>query len=123
MAKKSDILPLLKLSMFKTSEDIVDTRKFIELGNNKANDFSGLRGVAKKIEKLLAQYENSEQNTDEFFKAVRRLKRGSVIKNIGACIGALGVIAPAIMLALRKFGDNKEYQVKKDVEAKLNENA
>ena len=123
MAKKSDILPLLKLSMFKTSEDIVDTRKFIELGNNKANDFSGLRGVAKKIEKLLAQYENSEQNTDEFFKAVRKLKRGSVIKNIGACIGALGVIAPAIMLALRKFGDNKEYQVKKDVEAKLNENA
>ena len=72
---------------------------------------------------MLAQYENSEQNTDEFFKAVRKLKRGSVIKNIGACIGALGVIAPAIMLALRKFGDNKEYQVKKDVEAKLNENA
>ena len=38
---------------------------------------------------------------------------------MGACIGALGVLAPAIMLLVRKFGDNSEYQVKKDVEAKL----
>ena len=123
MAKKSDILPLLKLSMFKSSDNIVDTRKFIELGNSDNNDFSGLRGICKKAEKLLEQYENSGEDADTFFKSVRKLKRGSVLKNIGACIGALGIIAPAIMLAVRKFGDNSEYQVKKDVEAKLVQNA
>lgn len=123
MAKKSDVVPLLKLSMFETSDKIVDTRKFIDLGNNDNNDFSGLRGVYKKVEKLLNQYENSGEDVDTFFKSVRKLKRGSVLKNIGACIGALGVIAPAIMLAVRKFGDNSEYQVKKDIEAKLNKNA
>ena len=111
MAKKSDILPLLKTSLFKKSETIVDTRQYVDL--------SDLRGVAKKLEKLLNQYENSGQDIDTFFKQVRKLKRGSVLKNIGACIGALGVLAPAIMLAVRKFGDNSDYQVKKDIETKL----
>ena len=89
------------------------------LGNDKSDDFSGLRGIAKKLEKLLNQYETSNQDTETFLKQVRKLKRGSVLKNIGACIGALGVLAPAIMLAVRKFGNNSDYQVKKDVEAKL----
>lgn len=97
MAKKSDIIELLKGS------DKVDTRRYINL-----ND---LRGVAQKVEKLLGQYEKSGENLDDFFKAVRKLKRASVIKNIGACIGALGVVAPAIMLMMRKM--NPEYQVKK----------
>ena len=38
---------------------------------------------------------------------------------MGACIGALGVLAPAIMLAVRYFGNDSDYRVKKDVEAKL----
>ncbi len=113
MAKKSDIIELLKDS------DKVDTRRYIALGNDKSDDFSGLRGIAKKLEKLLNQYETSNQDTETFLKQVRKLKRGSVLKNIGACIGALGVLAPAIMLAVRKFGDNSDYQVKKDIEAKL----
>lgn len=103
MAKKSDIIELLKDS------DKVDTRKYIDLKE--------LRGVAQKVEKLLGQYENSGENLDDFFKAVRKLKRASVIKNIGACIGALGVVAPAIMLMMRKM--NPEYQVKKDIEKQL----
>ena len=113
MAKKSDVIPLLKLSWFKKS-DKVDTRKYIDLDE--------LRGVHSKIEKLLSQFENSGQNVDDFFKSLRKLKRGSVLINIGSCIAALGVIAPGIMLALRKFGKDSEYQVKKDVEAKLNGN-
>ena len=111
MAKKSDVIPMLKTSLFKKSDTIVDTRKYIDLDD--------LKGIGTKIEKLLTQYENSGQDTDTFFNAVRKLKRASVIKNIGACIGALGVLAPAIMLLVRKSGDNSEYQVKKDVEAKL----
>lgn len=109
MAKKSDIIALDDLS------GKVDTRKYIDLGD--------LKGIGKKIENLLNQFENSGEDIDTFFKSVRKLKRASVIKNIGACIGALGVIAPAIMLLVRKFGDNSEYQVKKDVEAKLEQQA
>ena len=105
MAKKSDIITLLKKS------DKVDTRKYIDL--------DALRGVNSKIEKLLSQFETSGQSVDDFFKSLRKLKRGSVLINIGSCIAALGIIAPSIMLALRKFGNNSEYQVKKDVEARL----
>ena len=103
MAKNSDVISILK------GTDSVDTRRYIDLKE--------LRGVSEKIEKLLGQYENSGKDLDEFFKAVRKLKRASVIKNIGACIGALGIVAPAIMLLMRKF--SPEYQVKKDLEAKL----
>lgn len=117
IAKKSDIISLLKKS------ELVDTRAFIDLGTDKADDFGGLRGISRKMQKLLEQYESSGEDIDTFFKSVRKLKRSSVLKNIGACIGALGVAAPLIMLAVRKFGNNSEYQVKKDVEAKLNKNA
>lgn len=109
MAKKSDIIELLKDSEF------VDTRKYINLED--------LRNCREKLQKLYNQYEKSGENIDDFFKQVRKLKRASVLKNMGACIGALGVIAPAIMLLLRKFGSDTEYQVKKDIEAKLEQNA
>ncbi|MBQ8458657.1 hypothetical protein IJ541_00990 [bacterium] len=105
MAKKSNIIELYKKT------DKVDTRKFIDL--------DALRGIHSQIEKLLSQYENSGQTTNEFFTQLRKLKRGAVLKNIGACIGALGIIAPSIMLIMRKLSPNSEYQVKKDVEAKL----
>ena len=109
MAKKSDVITLDKTT------GKVDTRKFINLDD--------LRDVGAKIEKLLKQYEHSGEDIDTFFNSVRKLKRASVIKNIGACIGALGVIAPTIMLAIRYFGGDKDYQVKKDVEAKLDSQA
>ncbi|MBR1424967.1 hypothetical protein IJ579_05340 [bacterium] len=105
IAKKSDIITLYEKS------GQVDTRKYIDL--------SDLRGIANKIEKLFGQYEASGETIDEFFKSVRKLKRLSVIKNMGACIAALGVISPLIMLAIRKFSKDSDYQVKKDVEAKL----
>ena len=109
MAKKSDIISLDK----KTGK--VDTRKYI--------DMDDLKGIGSKIEKLLNQFEKSGEDLDTFFKSVRKYKRASVIKNIGSCIGALGILAPALMLALRYFGNDKDYQVKKDVEAKLDSQA
>jgi len=108
MAKKSDIITLVKNS------DLVDTRKYIDLDD--------LRGVGKKLEKLLNQYESSGESLDEFFKQVRKMKKGAVLKNIGSCIGALGILAPAIMLISRKLDSNSGYQVKKDVEKELQKN-
>ncbi len=104
-AKNSDIIELVK-----GAKD-VDTRRYIDLGK--------LRGVSEKLEKLLGQYEKSGETLDEFFKSVRKLKKGAVLKNIGACIGALGVLAPAIMLLTRKFGSGEDYQVRKDIEKQL----
>lgn len=108
-AKQSDIIELLKDS------DKVDTRRFINLDD--------LRGVAGKLEKLFGQYEASGESLDEFFKSVQKLKKGAIWKNIGSCIGALGILAPAIMLLTRKFGSGSEYQVRKDLEKKMNANS
>lgn len=103
MAKDSGIITLADGS------ELVDTRKYIDLKE--------LRGICDKVEKLFTQYKKSEQPLDEFLKSVRSLKKASILKNIGACIGALGIIAPAIMLGLRKL--NPDYQVRKDIEKKL----
>lgn len=103
MAKDSGIITLADGS------ERVDTRKYIDLKE--------LRGICDKAEKLFTQYKKSEQPLDEFLKSVRSLKKASILKNIGACIGALGIIAPAIMLGLRKL--NPDYQVRKDIEKKL----
>ena len=103
MAKDSGIITLADGS------ELVDTRKYIDLKE--------LRGICDKAEKLFTQYKKSEQPLDEFLKSVRSLKKTSILKNIGACIGALGIIAPAIMLGLRKL--NPDYQVRKDIEKKL----
>lgn len=103
MAKDSGIITLTDGS------ELVDTRKYIDLKE--------LRGICDKAEKLFTQYKKSEQPLDEFLKSVRSLKKASILKNIGACIGALGIIAPAIMLGLRKL--NPDYQVRKDIEKKL----
>ena len=103
MAKDSGIITLADGS------ELVDTRKYIDLKE--------LRGICDKAEKLFTQYKKSEQPLDEFLKSVRSLKKASILKNIVACIGALGIIAPAIMLGLRKL--NPDYQVRKDIEKKL----
>ncbi|MBD5402450.1 hypothetical protein HDR58_06585 [bacterium] len=108
-AKNSDVIELVKGS------DKVDTRRFIDL-----ND---LRGVAQKLEKLFGQYENSGESLDDFFKSVQKLKKGAIWKNIGSCIGALGILAPAIMLISRKIGSGSDYQVRKDIEQKMAQNS
>ena len=117
MAKKSDIITTFKEGEFKGQ---IDTRAYI--------DIDEVKGVKNKLEKLNNQFKNSKlhnshneiESLDIFLNQVKKLKRASVLKNIGACIGALGVIVPAIMVGIRYLGkDNKDFQVKKDIERKL----
>lgn len=117
MAKKSDIITTFKDGDLKGK---VDTRAFI--------DIDAVKGIKSKLEKLQNQFNNSklhnnhtkDEALDIFLGQVKKLKRCSVLKNIGACIGALGIVAPALMVALRYLDkDNKDFQVKKDLEKKL----
>ena len=107
-AKMSDIIEVVDK---KAKVQIADTRRYIDLGD--------LRGVASKVEKLLGQFETSGESIDVFMDVIRKAKRSAIRTNIGSCIGALGVLAPAIMLLSRKLSPESEYQVKKDIEAKL----
>lgn len=122
MSKMSDLINVVDK---KNLSSEVDTRKYIDLKE--------IRGVNEKLGKVYAQFERFSEKMhtekpamkdseilDEFLKDLRKLKRGSVRKNIGACIGALGIVAPAIMLALRFAGkDNKEFKVKAQIEKQL----
>ena len=109
MAKKSDIIPTLKKA---SQADNTDYRKFIDLDSFKA--------TAEKLKKLYNEYKSSGQTVEEFLNAVKKLKRKSVLKNIGSCIGVLGVIAPAIMVLLRKADKNNQgFQVKEDLRKEL----
>lgn len=122
MAKKSDIISVVDK---KNLNSEVDTRAYI--------DIDEVKGVKEKLSKVFEQFgrftekmknENPKINDDEileaFLKDLRKLKRGSIRKNIGACIAALGIVAPAIMVALR-FADknNRDFQVKKQIEKQL----
>ena len=107
-AKMSDIIEVVDK---KAKVKIADTRRYIDLGD--------LRGVASKVEKLLGQFEGSGQSIDVFMDVVRKAKRSAIRTNIGSCIGALGVLAPTIMLLSRKLSPDSEYQGKKDIEVKL----
>ncbi len=127
MAKKSDIITTMesnnnwfnklmkKLNLPHTeiaNPDAIDTRRFV--------DISDVKGIATKLEKLHGQFETSGETLDIFLNGVKKLKRSAIRTNIGSCIAALGVIAPTIMVGLRFMNkDNKEFQTKKDIEAKL----
>ena len=39
-----------------------------------------------------------DKSLEAFLKNVKKVKRTSILKNMGACIGVLGVLAPAIMV-------------------------
>ncbi len=109
IAKQSDVLTTYK------KIDKIDTRAFV--------DFDELKGVNKQVEELYTQYKNAVrkgETTDEFFSKLRKLKRNSINMNIGACIFALGVITPAIMLLKRKTDKSgSEFQTKKDIKDEL----
>ncbi len=103
MAKKSDII--------KVEDGKIDTRAYI--------DIDEVKGVAKKLETLQTQYKESGESLETFLNGVKKLKRSSVWKNMGACIMALGVLAPALMIGLRYLRQDKEFQVKEQVEKEL----
>ena len=105
IARRTGMMPLLQ------EGDKVDTRAYI--------DIDEFKGVAQKLEKLHTQYENSGETLDVFLKGVKKLKRASVLKNIGSCIMALGVITPAIMVGLRYLREDKEFQVRDRIEKEM----
>ena len=95
--------------------DKIDTRKYIDLEK--------VEGVKNNLEKLYAQYEKAiakGETSEQFFKQLKKLKRGSILTNIGASILALGVLTPGIML-LRRFlsDDNQEFETKKMIREQL----
>lgn len=118
-AKQSDIIQTYKkpkkwYQIFKKAEDTgkIDTRKYIDLKN--------VRQTHSNIAKLYEQFNQSGQTVDEFFHDVRKLKRGSIMKNMGSTIFALGVFLPSIMLADRLLKpNNKEFAVEKDIKEQI----
>ena len=79
-----------------------------------------MRETHANIGKLYSQFEQSGQTVDEFFNGVRKLKRASIMKNMGSTILALGVVLPAVMLADRLLRDgNKEFAVEKRIKEEL----
>lgn len=136
MAKMSDIIKVTdnktptggtfskfmqKLFPQKDLNSAVDTRAYVDLDQ--------VKGINEKLGKLYEQFNNFKskaagKSEDElltaFLKDLKKYKRISVLKNIGACIGALGVVCPAIMLALRFCSkDNREFKVKSQIEEQL----
>lgn len=118
-AKMSDVIEMYKepQGLFKKSKltDKIDTRKYIDLKD--------VENISKNIEELYGQYKNAiakGETSDKFFQGVKRLKRNSIITNIGTCIFALGILTPAIMLAKRLAGnDDTEFQTKKEIREQL----
>ena len=119
-ATQSDLIQTVKkpkkwYQIFKKAEDtnLLDTRKYIDLKE--------VRQTHSNISKLYNQFEKSGQTVEEFFKDVRKLKRGSIMKNMGSTIVALGIVLPGLMLADRFLrGDNKEFAVEKRIKNELN---
>ena len=118
-AKMSDVVQMYKepqgfLKQTKVT-DKIDTRKYIDL-----DEFTK---VGEKLKMLYSQYKTALQNgesADDFFNAVKKLKRGSILKNIGTCIFALGIVTPGIMLMKRLFAkDDHEFQTKKEIREQL----
>ena len=95
--------------------DKIDTRAYIDLEE--------IEKLKNSLEELYKQYTDSRkkgESTEEFFKSLKKLKRSAVITNIGSCILALGVLAPAIMLVKRKLFDrDSEFQTKREIRDKL----
>ena len=115
MAKMSDVIPTLEKA---SQADDIDYRKFI--------DYDEFQNIASKLQKLSMKFEAfkatdvKDKSLEAFLKNVKKVKRSSILLNIGACIGALGVLAPALMIAMRKFGDNNEsFQVKEDIRKEM----
>lgn len=136
MAKMSDIITVTDKKHQLSSD--VDTRAFIDLDE--------IKGIKEKLGKLYDQFSSykekiiTKQNTEsstvndkskikiktddeilsDFLKNLRKYKRSSILKNIGTCIAALGIVAPGLMIALR-FADknNRKFKVQEEIEKKL----
>jgi len=108
-AKQSDIVENFK-SIFKKT-DKIDTRKFI--------DIKQVKEVNNNISTLYEQYKTSGETAEQFFSKLKKLKRTSIIANMGISILAIGVIIPGLMLAKRLANGDVEFEVKNEIKQKL----
>ena len=59
-------------------------------------------------------------SVEKFFAGLKKLKRHSIIMNIGTSIFALGVVTPLVMLAKRlSHEDDVEFKTKSDIRKQL----
>lgn len=109
MAKQAEIIKLHKPT------GKIDTRYYIDLKK--------VEGVYNNVKELYGQYQKELKKgvkIDEFLSGVKKLKRNSIITNICACILALGVITPGLMLVKRLLAkEDVEFQTKKEIREKL----
>ena len=123
-AKQSDIIQMYKkpqkwYEIFKKAEvtDKIDTRKFIDLED--------IKGVDNKLSMLYKQYKDAiakGETSETFFKGGKKLKRGSIIMNIGTSMVVLGLLTPAIMVAKRYADkDDMEFHTKKQIREQMRE--
>lgn len=134
MAKKADLVGTIKIKdkNGKVIDYAVDNRKYIDtddiialkdnlkLFRDKGEEF--VAQEAKALKKSVEQLTESERTTalNKYLKKVINGNRWATIKNIGACIGFLGVLMPGAIVAWRKLDkDNKGYRVREDIEKKL----
>lgn len=121
-AKKSEVIkmyhkPKKWYQIFEKSHltDKIDTRKYI--------DIKEIKAIAHNFDELYKQYQNAlskGESSQKFFAGVKKLKRGSIIMNIGSSILALGVFTPLIMLAKRLSDKNDvEFFTKKQIREQL----
>ncbi len=123
-AKKSEIIKMYEkpqkwYEIFKKTEitNKIDTRKYIDLED--------IKGVYTKLDTLYKQYQTAikdGETSEKFFKGVKKLKRGSIIMNIGTSIVVLGILTPAIMVAKRLADkDDIEFHTKKQIREQMKE--
>lgn len=143
MAKQCDIIPTLKNTEPTKEKNVmlraIDNRKFIDpedvkgmkdkltLLYNKGQEFIQKEITAAK-EKAKASGEEFKEFTPEdklkalskYLDKVKKGNRGATLKNIGACIGFLGVLMPAMIVGWRFMDkENKDYQVRTEIENQL----
>ena len=96
MGKKADVIKTLKKS------EAIDTRAYLDI-----DEFKGLKANLEKL------YNKAPaDNIDDYLKQVIKSKRGADLKNMGICVGALGIAVPLMMIAMRYIlPNNKEYKV------------
>ncbi|MEE3348729.1 MAG: hypothetical protein VZR09_01685 [Candidatus Gastranaerophilaceae bacterium] len=136
MAKKSDIIETVKekTGLFSKAKDTgsVDNRKYINTDDvvgvkNKLKMLydKGQEFVQKEADRLGLKVEELSETDrtkmlETYLKKVQKANRWATIKNIGACIGVLGLIMPGVIVAWRLLDkDNQGYRVREDIENKL----
>jgi len=136
MAKKSGIIETVKeyTGLFSKPKDTgsIDNRKYIDTNDvievkNKLKILyeKGQEFIQKEAEKLGKSVEEISENDktkmlEQYLEKVKKANGKAAIKNIGACIGVLGILMPSVIVAWRLLDKNNQgYRVREDIENKL----